>query len=239
MIKRHSLTLILSMVLALIAGFLFPLEALAQNDLEAQAENLSQQISILPRLFAVISYVIGVYFAYKALMALKGFIEKADDNPVTHFLAYIIAAVLLIYLPYSIDVTANTVDVKTAKSIESASPTISIEGDFACQPMDNIGGIFCNIATQFRPITGVMSILVYALAAVLVLMALMSLKEYGDDPSRVPFRSIVLKFVLACCLISLPLAMEVFMTSVTGEASFAAQQKAQGKRPAAFRGSIQ
>lgn len=236
MMIRQSLTL--SMVLVVITGFLFPLEAFAQNDLVAQALGTAGQISILASLVAVLSYVIGVYFAYKALMALKGFIEKADDNPITHFLAYIITSVLLIYLPYTIGVTANTVDVKTAQTVTSSNVHVSAEGDFPCAMTGTVGDIFCNIAIQFTPVTGLMSVLVYALAAVLILMGLLSLKEYGDDPSRVPFRSIVVKFVLGCFLFSLPLAMELFMTSVTGDASFSTTQASKSTRPKSFSGTI-
>ena len=80
-----------------------------------------------------------------------------------------------------------------------------------------------------------MAIFAYVMAAVITLVGLVHLKNYGDDPSQVPVRSIIAKFVLATCLISLPFAMQVFITTVTGRASIEDQETVA--RPCMIQGS--
>jgi len=87
---------------------------------------------------------------------------------------------------------------------------------WACAGNKDINSIFCGITTQFRFLPKLLSLFAYVIAAVLIFKALFQLKELGDDPSKVPVQSIVIKFALAAALISLPLAMQLFVTTVTG-----------------------
>lgn len=79
-----------------------------------------------------------------------------------------------------------------------------------------ISKIFCSMTNQFRFLPKLLSILSYVAAAIFAFKGLMQLKEYGDDPSKTPLQSILVKLAIAAMLISLPLAMQVFITTVTG-----------------------
>lgn len=93
-----------------------------------QAKQIATQVVVMPRFIAVICYVIGVFFAARSLLALKAFIEKADDNPITKFLALGSISALLIMLPYIIDVTMNTMNLQTS-NITSTSQSFSETGE--------------------------------------------------------------------------------------------------------------
>ena len=120
-----NLMLFAGAILAAALFTLIPADAFATGvDLEAQSKVLAQQASIVPRLIAVGAYVIGAFFAVKALFALKGFIESPDDNPVTKVLSYAAVSALLILLPYIIDVATNTIGAaKTNQESSAASFT--------------------------------------------------------------------------------------------------------------------
>lgn len=123
MITKTSLnTLVMMGVLAFFAAvFFFPVDAFATADLKSQTQQLGNQAAEVPRLIALGAYVIGAFFAVRALFALKGFIEKPDDNPITSVLGFAAVSALLILLPYIIEVMTNTIGAK--KSDVSASST--------------------------------------------------------------------------------------------------------------------
>lgn len=109
--------------LALVAVILgLPADAFATNtDVKQQAKVLADQAVIIPRLIAVGAYVIGAFFAVRALFALKGFIEDADDNPITKVLGFGAISALLIMLPYIIDVMTNSIGSSTASQQTSSA----------------------------------------------------------------------------------------------------------------------
>jgi len=116
MITKSSIntTIVLSL-LALFAVMLFlPHDAFAggvtgvNNDLTKQTKIIGNQLTNIPKLIALGSYVIGAFFAVRALFALKGFIEAPDDNPLTKVLGFAAVSALLIMLPYIIGVMANS-----------------------------------------------------------------------------------------------------------------------------------
>jgi hypothetical protein len=127
-ITTNRLMLLAGAILLVAIGLVFPLEAFANNgiqgvttDTTAQAKTLGSQLQNIPKLIAMGSYVIGAFFAVRALFALKGFIEKPDDNPITSVLGFGAVATLLILLPYILGVLATSMGAKNATVNSSAS----------------------------------------------------------------------------------------------------------------------
>jgi len=122
--SNRKLMLAAGAVLMVAVSILLPFNAFADigdqtNDLSAQTKQIGGQLANLPRLIAMGCYVIGTFFAVRALFALKGFIEAPDDNPITKVLGFAAVAVLLILLPYVLSVVtkstgAKNVDVNSA-----------------------------------------------------------------------------------------------------------------------------
>jgi hypothetical protein len=79
-----------------------------------------------------------------------------------------------------------------------------------------VGTIFERLADQFSTMAGTMAFFCYLSGAVLGFTGLLNLRAYGDDPSSVPFRSIIIKFALGAFLISLPFAIQIAVATVTG-----------------------
>lgn len=79
--------------------------------------------------------------------------------------------------------------------------------------------IFCGITSQFRFMPKLLALFSYVIAIGLAVSGLLQLKQYGDDPSKVPLRGIIIKLALSAMLISLPFSMQIFVTTVTGSNS--------------------
>lgn len=92
-----------------------------------------------------------------------------------------------------------------------------------------VSKIFCGITQQFRFMPRLLSIFAYVMAVVLAVQGFLQLRDYGDDPTKVPLPSILIKFALAAALISLPLTMQLFVTSVTGAKSITATSQLTNK----------
>lgn len=91
-------------------ALVFPFDAFATvtTDVTNQSRVLATQASNIPKMIAVGAYIIGTFFAVKALFALKGFIEAPDDNPITKAVSYGAVGALMILLPYIIGVMRNS-----------------------------------------------------------------------------------------------------------------------------------
>lgn len=113
--------------LALVAVILgLPADAFATStDVKMQAKALADQAAVIPRLIAVGAYVIGAFFAVRALFALKGFIEDADDTPITKVLGFGAISALLIMLPYIIDVMTNSIGSGAVSQQQSSAQKFS------------------------------------------------------------------------------------------------------------------
>ena len=219
--------------LVLLSGFL-PFPAFAAGDLITTSTKVAGQALSIPKLIAFISYVAGTAFAVRGLFALKGFIEKPDDNPINVFIGFATISALLILLPYSMGVTANSVGLLKAEKINSTASHFAATPE--CKADNTLNKVFCGLVVQFSPFAKFLAVIAYVMAIALLLTGLLNLKAYGEDPSQTPLRSILIKFVLAAMLVSLPMAMQIFVTSVTGVSSI--DTKVTIKQPKSFKGSI-
>ena len=140
MITKTSLstTLILGLIAVFAVMLFLPVDAFAQAggvggntvDITKQTSQLSKQLVNVPKLIALGSYVIGAFFAVRALFALKGFIESPDDNPLTKVLGFAAVSALLILLPYIINVMTTTITKNTnVSNLKSSSQSFTDDGN--------------------------------------------------------------------------------------------------------------
>lgn len=129
----RSFTLAAFACLAVLTLSLLPLhDAFATStSLGTGAKQVAKQVSHVPKLIAVISYIIGTVFAVRALLAMKAFIENVDENPITKVIGLAATSALLISLPYIIDVTANSFGMHYGEgtNITSSSSSYSATGE--------------------------------------------------------------------------------------------------------------
>lgn len=224
MTKARSMTRLFStFILGMMVMMVGLLPSLSfASDLAGRTEDVGNQVVQVPRFLAVIAYVIGTFFAARGLLALKNHIVDSSKNPITEFIAYAGISAMLIALPYAIKVAAGTLGANRYET-SAQSTSKSFEQTHGCEGSSDLGLVFCHMTKETRPIAALLGVIAYVMAVVIAMRGFLQLKAYGDDPSQVPLRSIIIKFVLATMLISLPLAMQVFITSVTGAKGVEAQ----------------
>ena len=91
-------------------------------------QNVGTNIATMPKLIAIVSYIIGTLYAVRGLFALKGFIDNPDENPVMKAVGFAATSALLIFLPFIVDVVIVTMsgghpDSKLSSSSISFSAT--------------------------------------------------------------------------------------------------------------------
>ena len=207
----------------------FAAPATAVATANEQTKVLAGQLANTPKLIAVGCYLIGVFYTARALLALRRYLSNADENPINTFLSYGAIGAFLIVLPYVIVVVIRTFGMAfpTVESSQQAfEGAASFKTDYHTGASATTAeALFVNLGTSFLPLAKTMAVLAYVMAAAIILVGLLHLKNYGDDPSQVPVRSIVIKFILAGFLISLPFAMQIFVTTVTGRSTIEDQEQ--------------
>jgi hypothetical protein len=112
-------------VLALAAiATVVPFDAFAQvtNDVADTARIAATQASNVAKLIAVISYVIGAAMGVKTVMVLKAAIQEPDgDTNFAQAIAYGVATVMLILLPYGFKLAQNSLGAGNDTVSSSAS----------------------------------------------------------------------------------------------------------------------
>lgn len=85
--------------------------ALAQvaSDFGGVQTKVGDEIAKVPRLFAVVSYVVGAFFAADGLLKMKAWLEDSDKNPLNAVIFRLAVSALLIYLPYGIIMVNTTI----------------------------------------------------------------------------------------------------------------------------------
>ncbi len=233
MIKKSYQRFIVAPVAFLVTGLL-PFIAFAQGgapaDSKALITKLAGESAAGPQLIAVVCYVVGVFYTLRALFALKNYITNADENPINSFLSYGAIGSLLLFTPYSIALVAQSLGMRFPTVISSQDTFEDETGFKGYHFSDQDSGsttsleaVFSSLSVEFIPLSKTIAVFAYVIAAVILLVGLLHLKNYGDDPSQVPIRSIMIKFVLASMLISLPFAMQIFVTTVTGKSTIETQ----------------
>lgn len=238
--STKKLFLIASGLLLGMACSLMPVDAFANGgqDLATQAKTVSVQLANVPRLIAMTCYVLGTFFAARSLFSLKAYIEKPDDNPLATVLAFACVAVLLILLPWILSVGMRTLGAHNV-AVQSSAASFESKGPWSekCAVDGTFSSIFCSLGTEFRYIPKTLVLMSYASGVLLFFIGLLNLRAHGDDPSQTPLRDILMKFVLGAFLISLPLAMEVVVKSVTGSTMANTAGATSVRRPCLAHGS--
>jgi len=96
------------LLLALLAVAMTPGLALAQDGAQETILNVGNNIKGIPKVVALLSYIIGTFFAASGLLKLKDWINEGDKAGLNPALFRLVLSALLILLPYMVGL-ANSV----------------------------------------------------------------------------------------------------------------------------------
>lgn len=71
-------------------------------------ESIGRDVGLVPKFMAIVSYVIGVFFASDGLLKLKAWMDDSQKNPINPAIFRLGVAALLIWLPYGMTVANYT-----------------------------------------------------------------------------------------------------------------------------------
>lgn len=225
----------------LLLFFFFPaVQAFAQGRAASTlglVDNVGNQAGNIPRAVAIACYVIGCVFAFKGLMLMRGLGDQKGGEALMPMIGFLSVGTLLILLPYSIETTVNSLGIAEINNngAESASDTYAI-GNNSDNPTGGMQKIFFNLVQNTQGFPAAMMIFSYVMAVIMTLGGLYDLKTYGDDPSRASVKAVVSKFALAASLLSIPFAMQIIITTVTG-ANGIEDREVLDNRPCIMKGS--
>lgn len=108
-IQQHLGSLACLMALAALFLVIDAQQAFAQySTFKEVQKGLASNFTSIPKLIAVIAYVIATFFAASGLLQLKEWVIDSDRNTLTAPLLRLAVASLLIYMPHLMSLTNNT-----------------------------------------------------------------------------------------------------------------------------------
>lgn len=121
-IKNHIFTSGLFLTLVTLALLFESSSAFATPvvDLQSQASHVSKQLVNIPKLIAMGSYVVGVFMAVQALLALRRYTENPAEHPLVRALGLAAVSALLIVLPYIVHVFRNSLQAENETVLSSS-----------------------------------------------------------------------------------------------------------------------
>jgi hypothetical protein len=104
-------------------------EIVLANGARQVATNVGENVANLPRVVAVIAYVLGTFFAVSGLLKLKDWLNEGDKAGINPALFRLVTAGLLIAFPHTMRVVAGTwfgrADGKTSVNVDVPRPKLN------------------------------------------------------------------------------------------------------------------
>jgi intracellular multiplication protein IcmD len=202
-ILKHSLPFL--MLALTVLGL--PVEAWAQQtqtgpDMVGQTEQVARQISDVPKLLAVFSYVAGTVLSVKGLLSLRRYISDPDQNPLGIPMGLLIAAALLIFLPYLAGLFMTSQNSGNF-TIDSAAKGF-IEKGIADPNAKDLRDAQYSMSKSIYRVPKFVAILSYACGVFFAASGLVKLKDWINDADRNPLNPAIFRLVTAALMIAFP-----------------------------------
>lgn len=222
---KKALRYLLLFVLALVGAAFLPFDVLAApqvtaaTDIKTQSVVIGQQMSNIPKLIAITTYVMGTFFAVKGLLAMKDYINEPEKNPISQCLGYLVVSSLLILLPYTIGVFKNTLAMQSA-AVDAGSPKMFQEKGLNNPNTKSFSNVQYNVAKNSLNFPKLVAVFAYVIGAFFAATGLIKIKDWINDSDRNPLNPALVRLVTAALLIAFPhvmfIATGTFFTHGTG-----------------------
>jgi hypothetical protein len=183
------------------------------------AQNIADSLNDTPRLVGAISYLLAIAFGVLGLIKLKDHVENPNNTalkiPTIHFLV----GGALFALPTVISAAMRTInggntDFNPAlEDIGDAAEIGSIAG--ALNPSLSFNEIFTNIVYAMSNTPLLVYVFAYLAGVIMIVSALLKLKEHVEDPNKAPLRTVVGRMLIAGALLTLPTLFNAMATSIS------------------------
>lgn len=181
-------------------------------------ESMAGSVETLPMLLSFFAYLFGLVFAVAGILKLKEHVENPNQTPLKDGVIRFGVGGALFALPTLI--SAMEVLINGGGTDPSLQIKDSVDsGNALSEIMGNVVRDFDQIAFLVVNVGGYLLGLLFAAAAV------MKLREHVDNPSQVPLKSVIIRFVVGGMLLALPSVYSAVATMFNGGANEAFESK--------------
>lgn len=190
------------------------------------AANTGASVGGLPPLLSALSYLLGALFAPLGVLNLmKAVIE--EQHPMRKGWAYLITGGMLFALPTMVTATLNTfsggedapgVAASVVGGVDGSANILGLLGINA--GLVNVGVIndlFLRIINSTGSITGIFSLFAYLIGILLIVLAILKLREHIDDPDKTPLREVVIRLLFAAAMLALPFLLSAGASLISND----------------------
>lgn len=183
------------------------------------AQNVADSLSDTPRLIAAISYLLAITFGVLGITKLKDHVENPNNTalkiPTIHFLVggglFALPSVIKAAMEAIND--GNTDFNPALENVGDAAEIASIAG--ALNPSLSFNEIFTNVVYAMSNTPLLVYVFAYLAGLIMIVSALLKLKEHVEDPNKAPLRTVLGRMLIAGALLTLPTLFNAMATTIS------------------------
>jgi len=210
-----------SLLSGLILTVLFSESAFATPQFDDIGQSITDSMSSLPGLVAAFSYLSGIVIAVSAIFKTVDHVSNPTQTPVrVPVVRFLIGGAL-----FSLPIIAEAV----MTSINGGTPVIFSSQGNMLLALGSILGVLSSVVTfgqnvnfilqtmiwSVELLPGLIAATAYLLGLVIMVSALYKTRDHVEDPQRVPMKDVVIRFITAGALFSLPTIYNAMHETIT------------------------
>lgn len=190
------------------------------QDANAVADNIVTSGASLPGLIAAFMHISGMIVGTTAIFKTVEHVGNPRDVPMRVPISRFFIGGALFGAPIVAEAVVTTINGGAATAFNPTVETLTVlNGLFAginglLSFNTNINGVFENIIDSTDQFPGLISAVAYTLAILIVASALYKTRDHIEDPTRVPLKDAVIRYLLAGSLLALPTIYEAMYNTI-------------------------
>ena len=188
------------------------------QDVNDVAENIVDSTESLPGLIAALSYLGGLIIAVTAIFKLVDHVNNPSQTPLSVPVIRFLIAGALFSLPIIAEATWTTINGGAATNFDpmtngnnsligSLSAFVGL-ATIASTLGTNFNAMLDNIMGAVDQIPGLVAAVGYLLGLVIMVSALYKTRDHVENPTQVPLKDAVIRYITAGALFALPAVFE-------------------------------
>ncbi len=210
----------ISLFFGLLIAVLFTKTGFAQ-DANAVTVNMVNSVSTLPGLLAIFMHISGLLLATTGVFKTIEHVGNPRDVPMRVPTIRFLVGGAMFTFPLIVEAVLTTINGGTltafsvqAEALASLNAFISGVNGFLGLGT-NVNGMFANITNSIDQFPALISATAYLLALLVTTSALFKTRDHVEDPTRVPLKDAIIRFILGGALLGIPTVYDAMYNTIT------------------------